>query len=106
MAKRITEEQILQINQLYYEIGVKSRVAKIVGVSASTVSKYIIPNWKPTEKRAIKKFDGNKGDVLGSKEFITGFLAAKNKQNFLWNARLLSKSEWEELILLQKEEVL
>ena len=47
MANRITEEQKLEINKLYYEIGVKSRVAKIMGISAASVSKYIIPGWKP-----------------------------------------------------------
>ena len=39
MANRITEEQKLEINKLYYEIGVKSRVAKLMGISAASVSK-------------------------------------------------------------------
>lgn len=102
MANRITEEQKLEINKLYYEIGVKSRVAKIMGISAASVSKYITPGWKPEEERSIKKFEG---EVPGPKEFIEGFLAAENKQDYFWNARLLSKEEWLEIEELQREEI-
>lgn len=42
-----TDEKIEEINKLYYEIGVKKRVAEIVGCSPATVSKYIIPGWRP-----------------------------------------------------------
>lgn len=45
MANKITQEKIIQINELYLEIGVKSRVAKIVGCSPSTVTKYLIPDY-------------------------------------------------------------
>lgn len=45
MAIKITQEKIIQINELYLEIGVKSKVAKIVGCSPSTVTKYLIPNY-------------------------------------------------------------
>ena len=102
MANRITEEQKLEINKLYYEIGVKSRVAKIMGISASSVSKYIIPGWKPEEERSVQKFEG---EVPGPKAFIEGFLAAGNKQDYFWNARLLSEEEWTELEVMQKEEI-
>ena len=102
MANRITEEQKLEINKLYYEIGVKSRVAKIMGISAASVSKYIIPGWKPEEERSVRKFEGT---VPGPKEFIEGFLAAENKQDYFWNARLLSKEEWLEVEELQREEI-
>ena len=102
MANRITEEQKLEINKLYYEIGVKSRVAKIMGISAASVSKYIIPGWKPEEERSIKKFEG---EVPGPKDFIEGFLAAENKQDYFWNARLLSEEEWTELEEMQREEI-
>ena len=102
MANRITEEQKLEINKLYYEIGVKSRVAKIMGISASSVSKYLIPGWKAEEERSVKKFEG---EVRGPKDVIEGFLAAENKQDYFWNARLLSKEEWTELEEFQIEEV-
>ena len=100
MANRITEEQKLQINQLYYEIGVKSRVAKIMGISASTVSKYIIADWKPPEERAIKKFEGRIDNGL---EFIKGFVFSEDKQDYLWCCKLLTAEEWLELEELQEE---
>lgn len=45
MANRITQEQIEQINELYLIYGVKSRVAKEVGVSAASVTKYLIDGY-------------------------------------------------------------
>ena len=42
---KITDEVIEQINELYCELKVKSHVAKALGISASTVSKYIVPNY-------------------------------------------------------------
>ena len=41
MAKKITNEIIEQMFELYEELGTYSAVAKKLGVSASTVSKYI-----------------------------------------------------------------
>ena len=45
MAKRITDEQIEQINKVYLDCGTYSGTAKIVGVSPSSVKKYIIPDY-------------------------------------------------------------
>ena len=41
MAKRITQEQIAKMAELYEELGTYSAVAKKLGVSASSVSKYL-----------------------------------------------------------------
>ena len=41
MAKRITQEQISKMAELYEELGTYSAVAKKLGVSASSVSKYL-----------------------------------------------------------------
>ena len=46
MAKT-SPEMIEKINELYYVIGVKSQVAKQLGVSPATVAKYIDPNYIP-----------------------------------------------------------
>ncbi len=60
MAKRISDETIEQIQILYKELGVKSQVAKKLGISASTVSKYL------KEEKPIlvedKKFEGQIGE--------------------------------------------
>lgn len=45
----ITNEKIKEINDLYYVLGVKAQVAREMGISASTVSKYIIDGYIPEE---------------------------------------------------------
>lgn len=51
MAKRITEEMKIKINELYLELGVQKKVAEVLGISTSSVSKYLIPNYKKKRKR-------------------------------------------------------
>ena len=62
MAIKVTPEVIEQINELYCQIGIKSQVAKIIGCSASTVSKYIIKDYKPKAERVEITFDGEPDD--------------------------------------------
>lgn len=45
----ITNEKIKEINDLYYTLGVKAQVAREMGISASTVSKYVIDGYIPEE---------------------------------------------------------
>ena len=47
MANRISEETKIQINELYYRLKVKAAVARELGISAASVSKYIIPDYVP-----------------------------------------------------------
>ncbi len=56
MANKITNEQIIRINELYLEIGAKSKVAKIVGVSPASVTKYLIPNYVGKDNLKIEIF--------------------------------------------------
>lgn len=51
MARKVTSDDILKMNELYYADPVYSHVAKITGFSASTVKKYIVPDFKPLETR-------------------------------------------------------
>ena len=44
---RTSPETIEKINELYFILGVKSQVAKQLGISPATVSKYIDPNYQP-----------------------------------------------------------
>lgn len=48
MAKT-SPETIEKINILWRQLGVKSQVAKALGISPATVTKYIDPDWEPTE---------------------------------------------------------
>ena len=59
MAKPITQEKILEINLAYYKCKTYSGAAKLCGCAATTVKKYIIPNFVPPEAVKVKKFDEN-----------------------------------------------
>lgn len=50
MAKRVTNEDIILINEAYLAAGTYSGAAAATGWSASTVKKYIIPNYKSEQK--------------------------------------------------------
>lgn len=89
---RITPEQIEQINEVYYQCGVKTRTAKIVGVSVASVTKYLIPDYKPKSER--------QEEVIFSKQPTSP--SPLSWQSF-FDSCSLSENEWEELKLLQKE---
>ena len=55
MAK-VTPADITRFNELYYQYKNKAKIARETGFSASTVSKYIDPNWKPIEEKNIIHF--------------------------------------------------
>ena len=59
MANRVTSEDILHMNEIYYKTHVFAEVARQTGFSASTVRKYIDVNWKPIENENIIKFNMN-----------------------------------------------
>ena len=56
---RVTSEDILRMNEVYYKTHVFAEVARQTGFSASTVRKYVDVNWKPVELDKIIKFDLN-----------------------------------------------
>ena len=57
MASKVTNEDILRINELYYKYKVYAEVARQTGFSASTVKKYVIPGWQPVAVENIVHFD-------------------------------------------------
>lgn len=59
MANRVSSEDILRMNEIYYKTRVFAEVARQTGFSASTVRKYVDVNWKPVENENIIKFDMN-----------------------------------------------
>lgn len=57
MASKVTNEDILRINELYYKHKTYAEVARQTGFSASTVKKYVQKDWKPVDIKNIKRFD-------------------------------------------------
>ena len=57
MASKVTNEDILRINELYYKHKTYAEVARQTGFSAGTVKKYVIPNWAPAASENIIHFD-------------------------------------------------
>jgi hypothetical protein len=57
MAKRVTNENILVFNEIYYKTKNYAQVARETGFSASTVRKYIDKNWQPVQVENIIHFD-------------------------------------------------
>ena len=57
MASKVTNEDILRINELYYQTHTYAEVARQTGFSASTVKKYVIPGWAPVAVENIVHFD-------------------------------------------------
>lgn len=57
MASKVTNEDILRINELYYKHKVYAEVARQTGFAPSTVKKYVIPGWQPVLEAKIIRFD-------------------------------------------------
>lgn len=94
MATKVTPEMIEEINELYLELGVKAQVARKIGLSASTVSKYIIPNYVAKADRKISTC--NESISLP----IEIFMGEYGKMGYLCK---LSAEELADLKLLQEE---
>lgn len=48
---KVTEDMILQMNELYLELKTYAAVSRVVGVSPTTVKKYINPNFQKVEQK-------------------------------------------------------
>ena len=57
MANKVTSDDILRINEIYYKTKVYAETARQTGFSASTVKKYVIKDWKPVVTENIIKFE-------------------------------------------------
>lgn len=55
--KRVTNEDILQINSLYFQYKNYAEVARQTGFAASTVKKYVDKNWEPVKTENVIRFD-------------------------------------------------
>ena len=95
MATKVTNEDILRINELYYKYKTYAEVARQTGFSASTVKKYVTPGWKPVETENITKFD-----LARLPDFDTSMFAGIDNYGELC---VLTESEKEKMKELWKE---
>lgn len=102
MRKKITPEIIEQINELYLKIGVKKRVAEIIGCSPSTVSRYIIEGYTLKENRPTYTFEGKIGH-FGSRETINFLNTIDDPISYICKICVLTDEEKADLVELQKE---
>lgn len=96
---KITPEIAEQINILYLKLGTKAAVAREIGCSPATVSKYIVPNFKPSEEKTSYTFDGTIGNAnkLSTILSITPLPARE-----VCRLCLLSEEEWREIKEIQE----
>lgn len=97
MAKRVTNEDIINFNIIYYKTKNYSQVARETGFSASTVKKYIDKNWEPVKTDNIIRFD-----LVNLPNFSEAVKIFRGVTNY-GDLCILDESEKEELKDLWKE---
>lgn len=58
MARKVSIDDIRQMNEIYYKCKSYAETARQTGWSASTVSKYVDKNYQPVLKDDIRHFEG------------------------------------------------
>lgn len=100
MANKVTNEDILRINEIYYKTKVYAETARQTGFSASTVKKYVIPGWKPVENKNIIKFDmAQLPDFTRAAEMFRGISNYGNLCVLTDYEKEQMKELWEELAI-------
>lgn len=99
MANRITPEQIEQINEVYFQTKNKALTARTVGVSAASVSKYIVADYVPKSQRIVKETNFT---CAGVDNFIEQIKTGDVIEMFCKGFEL-TEDEWAGLKELQKE---
>lgn len=97
MANKVTNEDILRINEIYYKTKVYAETARQTGFSASTVKKYVIPGWAPVVSENIVRFDMN--TLPDFQEAVKIFQCINNYGSLC----ILTKAEKEEIEQLWEE---
>jgi hypothetical protein len=93
MANKITEDQKLQMNILYLKYKTYAAVAREIGVSPTTVKKYIVPGFVLPESDDIKRFDASQLPQFDTAAF----------ENIDWSNCVVFGEEFAEIKELWKE---
>ena len=94
---RVTSEDILRMNEIYYKTRVFAEVARQTGFSASTVRKYVDTKWTPVVTEDIIIFSMK--DIPDFKEAVKCFRGVDNYGDLC----VLTEQEREEIKELWKE---
>ena len=97
MASKVTNEDILRINELYYKHKTYAEVARQTGFAASTVKKYVDKNWEPVKTENIIRFD-----LVNLPNFSEATEIFRGMENY-GDLCILSKEEKEEMKSLWEE---
>lgn len=97
---RISEDMKVQINELYLKLGVKSQVAKELGISPASVTRYLIPNYKPASQQ--RKLPCAAAPKNASKFIDEVFGGGDYEENFI-RLTMLTEDEKKELDTLREE---
>ena len=98
MASKVTNEDILRINELYYKHKTYAEVARQTGFAASTVKKYVDKNWEPVKTENIIRFDlVNLPNFSEATEIFRGVENYGDLCVLSDNEKEQMKSLWEEL---------
>ena len=97
MASKVTNEDILRINELYYKHKTYAEVARQTGFAASTVKKYVDKNWEPVKTENIIRFD-----LVNLPNFSEATEIFRGVENY-GDLCILSKEEKEEMKSLWEE---
>ena len=97
MASKVTNEDILRINELYYKYKTYAEVARQTGFAASTVKKYVDKNWEPVVLEEIITFKME--DIPDFKEAVKCFQGVDNYGDLC----VLTEQEREEIKELWRE---
>ena len=95
--KKVTNDDILQINALYFRYKNYAEVARQTGFAASTVKKYVDKNWEPVKTENIIRF--NLANLPNFSEATEIFRGVENYGDLC----VLSDNEKEELKELWEE---
>lgn len=95
MAKKVTQDEILRMNELYLVVGTYSGVAREVNRSPSTVKRYIMSDYSPQDKTPAA-FDEDLWSA--AKEFVPDYVSFMEE-----GASLQTESEREEMRTYWKE---
>ena len=94
MAKRVSDADMIQMNELYLKVKTYAEVARQTGFSPSTVKKYIIANYISQEDIEIVKFD---------KDIPNDFPPVPTTREEWITLLTLTNEEWEGIEELRKE---